>query len=297
MRQWKATLVGAAGAAILAIGGAGTALAVPALPAGDIILEFSSWEELIKAQGNTLPLSPQPGDQVRGVFYLDSFLKAGTNEEVWSPSSFPGQEITGVFEGLIVGSTSPDPFSNNVFETVFTFSSATVKIYFDDDLSDDGGLLANLNTGNRANAFAAASDGTPLLKLDWGDLRATTNQGGTLAGTGVTVDDTTTNQGMLTLQDDPMWLWNNTNLWDMERYEFPFASGNFYPFQFTSDIYVPGQPDFDSNVASGNPSGWSFYDSDDMRASVVPEPGTMVLLGSGLLGMAGAARRRKKNCG
>ena len=62
-------------------------------------------------------------------------------------------------------------------------------------------------------------------------------------------------------------------------------SGNIIP---TSDLWAQ----FDSE-SPGN-FGWLANSEDPVEGYVIPEPGTMLLLGSGLLGLAGFARKRKK---
>jgi len=60
------------------------------------------------------------------------------------------------------------------------------------------------------------------------------------------------------------------------------------PNELISFAWTPG---FSSLVIEGDPFGASFT-MDDLSATPVPEPGTLLLLGSGLLGMVGYARLR-----
>ncbi|WP_045221324.1 PEP-CTERM sorting domain-containing protein [Desulfonatronum thioautotrophicum] len=57
------------------------------------------------------------------------------------------------------------------------------------------------------------------------------------------------------------------------------------------DIFLEG-----SNFASTHPGGWNFSaQSQSGQVVAVPEPGTILLLGAGLLGLAGVVRMRRRN--
>jgi hypothetical protein len=75
-----------------------------------------------------------------------------------------------------------------------------------------------------------------------------------------------------------------------------FVSSGNPPNEFLSFVWASG---ISSVVITGDPGGGSFV-MDDLTATSanpVPEPGTLLLLGSGVLGMAGYGLKRRKRQG
>jgi len=70
-------------------------------------------------------------------------------------------------------------------------------------------------------------------------------------------------------------------------------SNSWAPATSTGDYFV-GDLAVEPGRSTGSRNDIIHFDGTFDGITVVPEPGTMLLLGSGLLGMVGVARRRRK---
>lgn len=83
---------------------------------------------------------------------------------------------------------------------------------------------------------------------------------------------------------------NNTVIADIQAYKaLPFATANFSPtfgpIKIVKDIIIAAGP---------NPGDFAAISTVEQRFSEVPAPAALLLLGSGLLGLVGLSRLRKK---
>jgi hypothetical protein len=269
------------------------AFAIPTLTDCRInVFEFVDYEVAIR-DGEILEPGTvlEEGDVIEGVFDLGQILVG--NSQTYNPEGV-GEEITGYFYGLeLVSQTIVDPGGGGDIQITQTWdvSDAWIEIYWDP--ANDLDLSVDLDT-----AIATATDGTPLLLLDWTWYESYTNAGPSISDTS---DDDTNVNSYATLHDDAAWAWNDTALWDMELWPNPaYVAMNMtsetdddyerVPFVIDLDVYGLGNANFTDALID---APWiTFFTSDDARAHPVPEPATMLLVGSGLLGGAILGRRK-----
>jgi len=120
--------------------------------------------------------------------------------------------------------------------------------------------------------IAGPMGGTPFTQV-------TVNTGSTAVSAGAMYVLFFSTSGIISTDNTNVWSYSPTNA---------YAGGTFV-YQNNGD-----------DVAEWTGSGWDFFTEDlqfeaNFNESVVPEPASMVLLGSGLAGIALIVRRRRKN--
>lgn len=269
MRTKSATWFG-----MVVVGGlfaASNALALPGLPA-EFKIKFENFEYF-----NPAIALGQTADGVEdnwGIFRVTTIMDTApaTSVDVWT-SATSNYEITGMFYGLDVAAVAAAGFAG--FDVGFV--GGALDLYIQDKTAL--GYTAfdkTLGLGGRTglNSYTGVTDGTMLAHSVF------------VPGIVPTIP-ALTNLSSVTALTSPL-SGNGTGYLNV----IP-GTGDW------SDVIVPGPGNKDLflsfNFTTNNvPGDWSVVSDDPVTGSAVPEPGTMVLLGSGLLGLAGLARRRTK---
>jgi len=261
---------------------AGSAFAQPTLGPGFNFITFTNFENRIPVEGdNDLIL---PGDIFYGIARIDAIDWASTPVSPdWIPT-LNSQYLQGYFFTQVASVT---PVNDDQVTIIFETPTVSDPYGVISDAELAQGVVLKWFESNtplmftdEAASVASATDGSLWLSLSiedgyWWSL-ALPSAAGLGANTlvadsfyGLNAVDGSASSGLIQI-NDPI-----EDLFDLDV--------NFYGQAkvFTSD--------------PNNPTGafWEFYSSDPAVVAT-PEPGTLLILGSGLLGLAASRRRRNK---
>jgi hypothetical protein len=252
---------------------------------GDLEFKFSDFTEgnLYTSSSNGYGNADKQED-AWSIFKV-STLKTATAQTLWWDGK-DGEELTGIFYGLDDDAWTVDPVTGHLnVQSVGGY----IDLYLDTtpDFDPTGGPDARNDDGD-PTTYPTVTDGELFLRLALVP--------GIKYGNGVTDDDHITYDNDLDATTTPFtgdgafYLavigGSAADMFDSNKYILVDDAGNVTYADFYGNFVATATADPDDDF------GWLATSEDPIEGKVVPEPTSMLLLGTGLLGLAGFRRKK-----